>query len=468
MKFSNPRAQKFWRFSTSFQLGIPVLVAITLLITWGTIVESQYDAYAAQRIVYHSWMMYLTMGLLVYNLAAVMIDRLPWKKRHTPFLLVHIGIISMIFGGWVTQKYGLDGSMYLPIGGKNNFVTVSQTDLVVYATFDGDGYTKFYEKEVDFFKNPPTEEKPVIVFLGAEQVKITKYLKYARVSKKITVTNDERAGDMVKIQLQNPNVKQVETLIQPSKNKSAEVNLGPLKIYFAHVVKDKGRKDYAKNEIYLNTDSGKNVKYSFYKINESLPFKTGQLQIGDVIDTGWMGLELRLLDFQQQVKEVTEAIESPRPTPLTTPAIYLEFKGEKQWALINDVTKFFTDKVAYIMSYQNRRIDLGFPVNLKEFQMTQYEGTNKAKTYASRVSVENQDLHLTTEALIEMNEPMKFSGYTFYQSSFNQDEKTGEPLASVLSVNKDPGRWIKYLGSLILSLGIIWFFVQNRKRKTAQ
>lgn len=472
MKFSNPTAQKFWRFSTSFQLGIPVLVAITLLITWGTIVESQYDAYAAQRTVYHSWMMSLTMGLLIYNLAAVMIDRLPWKKRHIPFLCVHIGIISMILGGWVTQKYGLDGSMYLPIGGKNNFVTVSQTDLVVYATFDGDSYTKFYEREVDFFKTPPTEEKPVIVYLGAEQIKITKYLKYARVSKKITATTDERAGDMVKIQLQNPNVKQVETLIQPSKTKSAEVNLGPLKIYFAHVVKDKGRKDYAKNEIYLNTGGGtadnKNVKYSFYKINESLPFKTGQLQIGDVIDTGWMGLELRLLDFQQQVKEITEAVESPRPTPLTTPAIYLEFKGEKQWALINDVTKFFTEKVAYIMSYQNRRIDLGFPVNLKEFQMTQYEGTNKAKTYASRVSVENQDLHLTTEALIEMNEPMKFAGYTFYQSSFNQDEKTGEPIASVLSVNKDPGRWIKYLGSLILSLGIIWFFVQNRKRKTAQ
>jgi len=67
-----------------------------------------------------------------------------------------------------------------------------------------------------------------------------------------------------------------------------------------------------------------------------------------------------------------------------------------------------------------------------------------------------------------MNEPLKFGGYTFYQASYNQDERTGEPTATVLSVNYDPGRWIKYLGSLILSVGIIWLFVQTRKRKTAQ
>ena len=66
-----------------------------------------------------------------------------------------------------------------------------------------------------------------------------------------------------------------------------------------------------------------------------------------------------------------------------------------------------------------------------------------------------------------MNEPMKMNGYTFYQASFTEDERTGEPTASVLSVNKDPGRWIKYFGSLIFSFGIVWLFYQRRNRKTA-
>ena len=136
MQFKNKTFQKFWRFSTSFQLGIPIIAALMILIIWGTIVESRYDANTAGKMVYQSWMMYTVMGLLVYNLAIVMVDRLPWKSNHYPFILVHIGIITLIYGGWVTQKYGLDGSLSVPIKKSSGMVTVHQTDFTIYATFD--------------------------------------------------------------------------------------------------------------------------------------------------------------------------------------------------------------------------------------------------------------------------------------------------------------------------------------------
>jgi cytochrome c biogenesis protein ResB len=66
-----------------------------------------------------------------------------------------------------------------------------------------------------------------------------------------------------------------------------------------------------------------------------------------------------------------------------------------------------------------------------------------------------------------MNEPLKHGGYTLYQASFQQGP-TGEPIASILSVNYDPGRWIKYLGSLIICLGVIWLFYQKRRTARAQ
>jgi cytochrome c biogenesis factor len=160
MVFKNKLVNKFWRFSSSFQLGIPVMVALGVLVAWGTIVESQYDAAAAKKIVYESWMMFVTMSLLVYNLTIVVFDRWPWKWRHYPFIVVHAGMITIIAGGYVTQKFGLDGQMVVPIGGKNNMASVSFTDLVVFATFDGDRYTKIADREVDFFLNPPTPEKP--------------------------------------------------------------------------------------------------------------------------------------------------------------------------------------------------------------------------------------------------------------------------------------------------------------------
>jgi hypothetical protein len=469
MRFKNPLLQKFWRFSTSFQLGIPILVAITCLITWGTIVESQYDAFAAQKLVYHSWMMYVTMGLLVYNLTIVMVDRMPWKKRHVPFILVHIGIILLIVGGWVTQKYGIDGSLMLPINGKNNYVSVSQTDLVVYATFDGDRYTKVYEREVDFFMNPPTEDKPFVISMGDTQIKIKKYLKYARVSKKLKKSDDVNVGASVKFQLQNVNVTQVETLTQPAKTKTADVNFGPLKVILGHNVKEEGRKDRSTNEIYLNAKNDTEVSYELFRKEEMKSFKSGTVKIGDKIATGWMGeLELRLLDYLPQATEEWDAVQVDRPTPLTSPAILIQFGEKTQWSLLNDIVKLFGENEAFIVSYQNRRIDLGFPVHLKKFEMTHYDGTQKAKTYASTVEIVPPTGTAPISGYIEMNEPLKYAGFTFYQASFNEDEKTGEPTASVLSVNLDPGRWIKYLGSLILSLGMVWLFIQTRRRKTAQ
>ncbi|MES2803378.1 MAG: cytochrome c biogenesis protein ResB [Bdellovibrionota bacterium] len=468
MRFKNPMMQKFWRFSTSFQLGIPILVSITVLITWGTLVESKYDAFAAQKLVYQSWLMYITMGLLVYNLTIVMVDRLPWKQRHIPFIFVHIGIILLIVGGFVTQKLGLDGSMHLPINGKNNYVQVSQTDLVVYATFDGDRYTKVYENEVDFFLNPPTEEKPFVVNLGDSKIIIKKYLKYARVNKKLIKSTDTNVGSSVKFQLQNANVQQVETLTQPSKIKTADVNFGPLKVILGHIVKDNGRKDRSTNEIYFNAKNETELFYELYRKEEMKSFKSGTVKIGEMIATGWMGLELRLLDYLPKATEEWDATEVAYPTPLTSPALLIQFGDRTQWSLLNDVVKLFGQNEAYLISFQNRRIDLGFPVYLKKFTMTNYEGTQKAKTYSSEIEIAPSNNTAPVSGLIEMNEPMKFAGYTFYQASFNQDEKTGEPTASVLSVNLDPGRWIKYLGSLILTIGIVWLFVQTRRRKTAQ
>ena len=441
------------------------MVCLTLLIMWGTIVESKLDAWSAGQIVYRSWMMYLVMGLLVYNLFLVMVDRLPWKKQHYPFLCVHIGIIMMIVGGWVTQQFGVDGSMPIGLKAQSNLVTVSETDFVVYATFDGDRYSKLYDSEVHFFKNKPTPEKPYLVQLNQNVLKITDYLPYARASKKIVADPDLKSGASVKIQLMNANVKQVEILTQPAMTKSAEINLGPLKVYLGHDSIKNGRKKPEMNEIYLNKIDDQNIAYAYFDKNEKKPYLAGRAQIGQVVPTHWMGLELRLLDYIQSAREEWEIKATDHPTPLTTAVVYIEYKKRKEWLLLNDVIKIFDDQTAYLISFQNRRLQLDFPVKLDEFKIDYYEGTQKAKSYSSQVTA-GIDLE-KQETLISMNEPMKYKGYTFYQASFQQDEQTGQPTASILSVNKDPGRPIKYLGSLILTFGILWLFHQRRKRKTS-
>ncbi len=461
MRFENKALQKFWRFSTSFQLGIPILIVLTILIATGTIIESRLDAYAARRYIYESWMMYVTMGLLIFNLTIVMVDRLPWQTKHYPFIFVHIGIITMILGGFVTQKFGIDGSVSVPIKGKNNFVSLPQTDLVVYATFDGDRYTKIFDREVDFFKSAPSERNPYQIQVRDNKIQVIDYVPYARLTKKIRATESAQAGASVRFQLMNANVKQVESITQIRKSKTAKFNFGPAQVFLGDVK----RESADKNEIYLTPAADQQLRYTIFHKDQKNPYKTGAIKIGDVIATGWMGLELRLLDYLPRATEEWDVVRSEAPTPITTAALQIRRGSDTHWLVLNDILKIFSEAEAYLITYQNRRLDLGFPILLKTFKVSRYEGIQKAMAYESEVQVGTGDQ--IQDGLISMNEPLKYSGYTIYQASFQEDEVTHEPTASVFSVNFDPGRWIKYFGALILSTGIVWLFYQKRKRKIA-
>lgn len=326
MVFKNKIVNKFWRFSSSFQLGIPIMVAIAVLTAWGTFVEAEYDAYAAKELVYYSWMMWTAMGLLVYNLTIVVVDRWPWQFKHYPFITVHAGLIILILGGYVTYKYGLDGQMSVNINGKNNMVSVPETDLVVYATFDGDRYSKVVDREVNFFKNPPSPEKPFLVSLGADKIEIINYVKYGRLQNKVKATDNETAGSSIRFQLMNANVKQVEQITQAKKDKTAVFNLGPAKVYLGETPKGETKE----NEVYLTPVDKEKLRYTIFYKDAKNPKRSGFIKIGDVVSTGWMGLELRLLDYLPKAQEEYEVAILERPTPLTTSAVKIKHKDTER------------------------------------------------------------------------------------------------------------------------------------------
>lgn len=460
MVFKNKSFNKFWRFSSSFQLGIPILIAIAILIAAGTIVESNFDSMAAKKLIYDSWVMWTVMCLLIYNLVIVVVDRWPWQPRHYPFIFVHAGIITLIAGGYITSKFGLDGQLVVPIGSKNGQVSVDKTDLVVYATFNGDSYSKIVEREVDFFLNPPTEEKPFLVELGVDQVQILEYVKYARLSNKVRASKEPGSGASIRFQIKNANVQQVEQITQTKKNRIATFNLGPAKIHLGEVPQN----FQPQNEIFLTPLDNDQVTYTIFHKDSLKPFKIGKLKIGEVVSTGWMGLELRLLDYLPLAEEEYDVVRKERPSPLTTPAIRIRHRHKERWVALNDIVKLFGDSSAFLFSYQNRRLNLGFDLHLKKFDVQHYQGTTRAMEYSSLVEAVSADQN--TQSTISMNEPLKFRGYTIYQASFQEDE-SGQPTASVFSVNKDPGRWVKYIGSIIMSFGIIWLFYQRRKKIVA-
>jgi len=85
--------------------------------------------------------------------------------------------------------------------------------------------------------------------------------------------------------------------------------------------------------------------------------------------------------------------------------------------------------------------------------------------YISHVRVVENGQPVVTKA-IQMNDPLKYKGYTFYQSSY-ESEAGDASRYSILSVKRDPGVWFVYLGFGMLTLGLVVVFYVNpwlRKR----
>jgi len=131
-------------------------------------------------------------------------------------------------------------------------------------------------------------------------------------------------------------------------------------------------------------------------------------------------------------------------------------------------------------------IDLGFQVYLHKFERKLDPGTSNASHYSSLVEFrhrhDEQKRLLEQKVRINLNDPADFSdpytgrSYRLFQSSFggpwgpddpyfNQLVETGSTrdriFLSRLSVNYDPGRGLKYAGSLLITAGIgIMFYMK--------
>jgi hypothetical protein len=441
------------KFFASLRLAVVVILGLGLVSAVGTVFEARYnDAEVAQKLVYHSLYMYGVLGLLCVNLVAVMVDRWPWKPHHAGFVLAHVGIIILLLGAWITAKFGLDGSLYFEIGETARYVQVKQNQMVVFGSLGGGRMEPMFESPVDFLSSPPSSERPYVIPLGRDEIKIVQFLPFAFREADVFASPDDNEGPGVRIQLENPNVNLTQWILRDRSKSVQELDLGPAKVVLSKApLPPSGR-----NEIILVTRAGRpDLDYVIYNKDRSLR-KKGSIRQSETLEPGWMGMKFRLLRYLTHAREIVTYSDAGYATPSTTSAIRLRFRGQEEyWVGLGVPLRLYLEDRAYILSFANRNIDLGFPLTLKEFRMDKYQGTDRAATYESEVEIPDRG-----RVVISMNEPLKHNGFTFYQASFQRDPSTGRPMASILSVNRDPGRWVKYLGSLLIVFGscvLFWF-----------
>jgi cytochrome c-type biogenesis protein CcsB len=102
------------------------------------------------------------------------------------------------------------------------------------------------------------------------------------------------------------------------------------------------------------------------------------------------------------------------------------------------------------------RHTLPFSVRLDAFEIDYYPGSRRPAMFRSRVQVNDPAIGESQPAVIEMNHELSYGGYKFFQSSYQQ---TGNREMSVLTVSRDPGQLLVFVGYILLIAGMITVFV---------
>jgi cytochrome c-type biogenesis protein CcsB len=95
---------------------------------------------------------------------------------------------------------------------------------------------------------------------------------------------------------------------------------------------------------------------------------------------------------------------------------------------------------------------LPFAIRLDDFEIDVYPGTGRPAMFRSRVTVSDPARGAPFPAVIQMNHELVHGGFRFFQSSYQIAE--GREM-TVLSVSKDPGMPIVFVGYTILVAGMI-------------
>lgn len=115
-----------------------------------------------------------------------------------------------------------------------------------------------------------------------------------------------------------------------------------------------------------------------------------------------------------------------------------------------------TPKGSLMVSFGFGEAPIGFSLKLVEFRNAVNPGGVGNASFSSVVRLVDEKQGIDEERVISMNEPLTHKQLTFYQSGFN--EAGHGTKTSTFSIGHDPGRGLKYGGSLLICLGIATMF----------
>ena len=159
------------------------------------------------------------------------------------------------------------------------------------------------------------------------------------------------------------------------------------------------------------------------------------------------------------VKEVPRTTEmNRRDIPSAIVELQAADKSLGTWLVseyIERAQEFTFQNHTYKLQMRPRRYYQPFTLRLLEFRHDVYAGTDTPKNFSSRVQLQAPSGD-NREVKIYMNNPLRYSGETFYQASYDPDDH-----GTILQVVHNPSWLTPYFSCILVGLGLMIQFMTH-------
>jgi cytochrome c-type biogenesis protein CcsB len=444
----------------SMHLTVVLLLMFALSAAVATFIENDYGTIAARVAVYEATWFEILLILLSINLAGSLVIHHSWRRKKYSLFLFHFAFIVILVGAGITRFFSYEGVMHIREGKTSSEITSINTYLS--ASYQSGGEV-FYEQQ-HVLLSPYGMKAPNFTLEtpdGDFKIETTGYIANAS----LEVVPVKGGNPILSLFVMHGMQRETLTL------NSGEVRqIGEMQISFDSA-------DTLAGGLQLLMEDDRLMVRAW----DTIFITNMHSEIGGFIEPGQRAemqpMQLYNLGKSRIVLRSFEPSGTLRPVPATSQmqqatgldAVILRISNGNRtmttWVtgsrgVQGTAEPIEIDGKILQVAYGAITIPIPFALQLNEFILDRYPGSNSPSSYASEVTLIDTDHDNRFDFRIFMNHILNYRGYRFYQSSYDTDEQ-----GTVLSVNHDGlGTIVTYIGYFLMALGMVMALISKRTR----
>ena len=447
--------------------SVILLFFFAISIGIATFIENSRGTELARELVYNARWFEFLLFMLVVNLAGNVFEYKIVNFKKLTVLIFHLGFVVILSGALITRYFGSEGIMHIREGATTNLISSDKTSLQINAEVAGYALSKSYDVE---FGEKNSHTFATTLELANRKFNVECIAFRTNVAETIVpdangepalslfIMNNANAGsDFI---LENGESITFENTVFSLQNSSSEAHIqftnagNEIRFKSALPIVKMGMMEQ-RQEMILPETIVEAVPKTIYRtadllfvVKSFLPSARKNIVPLSTLsnESGINKMGKNALTFRISEGNISKEVN-------------LLSSHDETWMPAN--ADFDGMKITLSYSYLPQK--LPFSITLNDFILDRYPGSNSPSSYASEITVNDSAQNATFPYRIFMNNILKYRGYRFFQSSYDEDEQ-----GTVLSVNNDfLGTTITYVGYFMLIAGmLLTLFNKNSRFRT--